>query len=252
MIISQVMNELFFNSLLLFFNADSDKPYYNEIAEFIQEDIPALVLFTKVNYGDIPVMNEFEDEQISDIARMVYIVIATNFADIFNTIVKQYDPYENYFTEREMNTESGGSNTKTGSIDTTPTGSINKDMHGSKERVYNAHTNVGQGTTFESYGDNDFKNISKNIENGSISDNFNNFGETTSFNNYKSTQTFNNVKDEVQGTEDVTENRHGSSGIFSKQELFKRELKNRFYYKLVPIFVSMCVNELITGVYYAD
>lgn len=230
---------------------DSDS-IYSTVGEWIQNMKKPLSVNANVKYGDVPVLDEYNDFTEQEIAQAVTISIADGFVRIFYTLLKEYNPYENYFTERTMSTDTDRDKTKNGKIVTTPKGEVINELGGTKVREYDDHSNVGQGTTFESYGDDDFKNVSKNIVTGKIKDRYQNYGSTTRFNQYSVEQNFDNVEEEETGNETVTEKRNGSSGIFSKQELFKREISNRMNYRLMPILLAMIVSELESGVYYAS
>ena len=49
--------------------------------------------------------------------------------------------------------------------------------------------------------------------------------------------------------EKIEENRHGSSGIFSKQDLTQREIDLRLRNRVIPILVRMVVDTFTSGVY---
>lgn len=252
MTVQQVLTNEFFSLLSDYFADISDTELYLSISDWIETNKYPLVVQSKIKYGDVPTIFEEDDFTINEIAQSVAINIADGFARIYYTLTSEYNPYENYFTERTMTTDTDRDNTRTGKVTTTPKGQAITETNGTRDKTFTGYENVGQGTTFEEYGENDFKNISKNKTDGIITDSFTNYGTTTRFNDYKVEQEYNNLNDSLIGSEDVTENRHGSSGIFSKQELQKREIKNRIRYRLMPIFLAMIVSEIESGVYYAS
>lgn len=252
MTVSQVLTNEFFSHVSDFFSDLGDSELYSAISQWIETNTDALVTQAKIKYGDVPVIFSENEYTVSEIAQFVTVNIANGFARIFLTLTEEYNPYENYFTERTMTTDTDRDNTRNGKITTTPNGKAITETNGKKEKKFNGYENTGQGTTFEEYGDNDFKNISKNKTDGTITDDFTNYGTTTRFENYNVEQEYNNLNDSLTGSEDVTENRHGSSGIFSKQELQKREVSNRMKYRIMPIFLAMIVSEIESGVYYAS
>mgnify|MGYP007101898575 CR=1 FL=1 len=248
---SQVLTNEFFSFVSDFFSDLEDSELYSTISQWIEANKDPLVTQAKIKYGDVPVIFS-EDFTVEEIAQFVTVNIANGFARIFYTLTEEYNPYENYFTERTMTTDTDRDNTRNGKITTTPSGKAITETNGSRNKTFNGYENVGQGTTFEEYGDNDFKNISKNKTNGTINDNFTNYGTSTRFENYKVEQEYDNLKDSSTGSEDISESRHGSSGIFSKQELQKREISNRLKYRIMPVFLAMIVSEIESGVYYAS
>lgn len=252
MTVSQVLTNEFFSYVSDFFSDLDDSELYSAISQWIETNTDALVIQAKIKYGDVPVIFSENEYTVSEIAQFVTVNIANGFTRIFLTLTEEYNPYENYFTERTMTTDTDRDNTRNGKITTTPNGRTITETNGDKKRTFLGYENVGQGTTFEEYGDNDFKNISKNKTDGTITDNFTNYGTTTRFENYNVEQEYNNLNDSLTGSEDVSESRHGSSGIFSKQELQKREVSNRMKYRIMPIFLAMIVSEIESGVYYAS
>lgn len=252
MTVSQVLTNEFFSLVSDFFSDLDDSELYSNISQWIETNKDPLVTQAKIKYGDVPVIFEGNEYTITEIAQFVTVNIANGFARIFLTLTEEYNPYENYFTERAMTTDTDRDNTRNGKITTTPSGQAITETNGTRNKTFEGYENIGQGTTFEEYGDDDFKNISKNRTDGTIKDNFTNYGTTTRFNEYKVEQEYKNLNDSLTGSENVTESRHGSSGIFSKQELQKREVSNRMKYRIMPIFLAMIVSEIESGVYYAS
>ena len=166
---------------------------------------------------------------------MIYMCIGDSFHKIFEALTTQYDPLENFFTRRLLTDSTNGSNTRTGGYSDTPSGS--------KTRSFTNYGNIGQGTTFESCGDGDFRNISKTKTDGTINEGYSNYSETRSYNN---------MKDDVLSTKSVSENKNGNSGIFSKQDLTTREIALRLKHRIIPIFVRMCVDVVNKGVWKDD
>lgn len=244
-----ILTSEFFSLFSQKYPGNTDATYMPNI---INNNKDAIAAYCMLTYGSLPFWDELDDMTTQEIANIAYIAIGANVMRIFDALATKYDPLENYFVEREMGTDTLGTVTKSGNKVKNPTGSISTTSGGTKSTTYNNQGNIGQATTFEDYGDNDFRNVSKNIATGSINEGFNGYGTTTSYNNYSETESYNNIQDETDMNETVTESRHGNSGIFRKQELTSAEIELRVKSKFIPILCRMIVDLFNTGVYYAD
>lgn len=222
---------------------------HDNVGVIIDDSADYLANYTEITYGDLPFWDTLADKTMLEIVYMAYLVMGEPFARVFNALDANYNPLENYFTDRTYNESGSGSNVKTGSIDTTPSGSTSTSTNGERERSYDDHGSKHLGTTYDKSGDNDFANISKDETNGSVTDKFTNYGTTTTFTNYKVEQKYNNVTDTASNSKNGGENRSGSSGIFSKQDLTQREVDLRLRNRVAPILVRMVVDVFNTGVW---
>lgn len=230
-VIPNVLNSLTYETIFGLFNDEGFQTEYYVLERFKDE----IVAYTEMMYDALYAMDFLEDKSTTIRANMIYMCIGNSFHKIFEALTTQYDPLENFFTHRILSDSTNGSNTRTGGYKDTPTGS--------KTRTFNNYGNVGQGTTFESYGDTDFRNISKTIANGTVNDGFNEYSETRSYQN---------MKDDILSTKSVSEDKNGNSGIFSKQDLTTREIALRLKNRIIPIFVRMCVDVVNKGVWKDD
>ncbi len=202
-----------------------------------------------VNYKDLEFIDDLIVEEPEFNAKYAFALLGENIKRIYDALTVEYNPLENYFTDRDMSTTTDNTDVRTGSVDKTIGGSIGSTRTGSRERVYDGHTNVGQATTFEDFGDNDFRNVSKNTESGKITDEYKGFGTTTTYNNYNEKTQYNQLQDKHDGQEDIDEHRSGNSGIFSKQDLTQRELTLRQNNLFMKTMVRMLVDAFNTGVW---
>lgn len=202
-----------------------------------------------LNYKDLEFFDDLEVGETEFNANYAFALLGINILRIYNALVVDYNPLENYFTDRTMGTTTDNTDTRTGDVEKTKGGSIDNAKFGSRNRNYNGHTNLGQATTFETFGDNDFRNVSKNTENGTITDTFSGYGTTTTFHNYVENTKYKTLQDKHDGQEDIEEHRSGNSGIFSKQDLTQRELTLRESNLFMKTFVRMLVDAFNTGVW---
>lgn len=249
MTIPELMNrDNFLNAIGLLYRADERE----DIDTFIGTYKTAIVNYTAIKYSGLAVWSSLEQMTDADIASVAYIDMGSSFARIFDALQTEYDPLENYFTDRTQEIDHGGAITKTGDKTTTPSGTTKVAYDGQVTHGYTGHGSKHQGTTYDAYSDSDFKNISKDVAEGTVTDGYNNYGSTTSFNNYKVEESYNNIAETDTRTEDLEEHRKGNSGIFSKQDLTNREIQLRMKNKIIPIFVRMIVDIFNTGVYSND
>lgn len=250
MTIEQIMNPIFLGMMANHLNDDGFEAAHDYLIE--ESNQTAIQQYVSMKYKWLEVWEDLEDLTEADWERMAYLEMGIAFGKIFNTLMKEYDPLENYFTNRNVDeNESRGINS-TEENTTTPTGSVKNTATGSVDHTYENTTSVNQGTTYDAYGDNDFKNISKNKQTGGTKDTYNNYANTTSYEgNYHVTENKEGEKSETIGRE-LTETRAGASGIFSKQVLTKQEIDLRLGHRIIPIFCRMVVDVFNTGVYSSD
>ena len=219
------------------------------VAHFFTTKFPYLEKYIELTYSDLPFWDELDDMPDSYIVKTAYTALGDAFHKLYMAMTTEYNPLENYFVDRTMSTDTDGDVKKTGNKETTPTGTIAVNSNGTKTHGYQDDSSVSQGTTFESYGDNDFKNINKVKHSGTVTDGFTNFGTTTSYQNYKTTESYNNINTNTDMTESIEEHRSGNSGIFRKQELTKAEIELRVNYQFTKIACRMLVDLFNKGVW---
>jgi hypothetical protein len=230
-VIPNILNDLTYETIFDLFNDEGFQTEYYVLERFKNE----IVAYTEMMYDTLYAMDYLEDKSTTIRANMIYMCIGNSFHKIFEALTTQYDPLENFFTHRLLTDTTNGSNERTGGYSDT--------ANGKKERSYDDHGTTGMGTTFESYGDTDFRNISKTKTNGTVTDDFTNYGQA---------RTYDNMKDTVNSSKSVSENKSGNSGIFSKQDLTTREIALRMKHRIIPIFVRMCVDVVNKGVWKDD
>lgn len=250
MTIEQIMNPIFLGMMANHLNEDGFKEAHDYLIK--ESNQTAIQQYVSMKYKWLEVWEDLEDLTEADWERMAYLEMGIAFGRIFNTLMKEYDPLENYFTNRhETEDETKGINS-TEENTTTPTGSVKNTSTGSVDHTYENTTSINQGTTYDAYGDNDFKNISKNKQTGGTKDTYNNYANTTTYEgDYHVTENKEGEKSETTGRE-LTETRSGASGIFSKQVLTKQEIELRLGHRIIPIFCRMVVDVFNTGVYSSD
>lgn len=228
--VQEILTSEFFTELLNRFNTDGRTDIYQALSDYAGE----FSMLSLVSYEGLCALDIFESRLQTTSSRVsyVYLNIMHSFPKIFDSLVADYNPLENFFTDREMSDSLDSDSTRTGGYTDTPSGS--------KTRSFTNYGNTGMGTTFESFGDNDFRNISKTKADGTIND---------GFINYQEQRVFNSLKDEGNADRSVEEHKSGNSGIFSKQDLTKREIELRLHYRLIPIFIRMCVDCINKGVW---
>lgn len=220
---------------------------HDNIGTVIDDSADYLANYTEITYGDLPFWDNLAEKTQLEIVYMAYLVMGEPFARIFNALDDSYDPLENYFTNRDYEEHGGGSNKRTGKVESTPTGSVSNTTSGTRARDYTNHGTTDQGTTYDE--NSEFVNIAKHITDGSINETFTNYGTTTQYTNYKVTQEYKDLKDESTANKHGAEHRSGNSGIFAKQDLTQREIDLRLRNKVAPILVRMVVDVFNTGVW---
>lgn len=237
-----VLNSAFWNELGALYNEDE----YTDLGNFIQDKGAVLAAYSSMNYGNLKFFEWLSGMPTADIAAIAYLDMGLAFYKVYKALTARYDPLENYFTDRMYSESGGGSNERSGSEETAPTGKVSNTYSGTKETENNGGTNTLEGTA---YDDENFRNISKNTVDTTVTERFNDYGSTTSYTGYKVTKTYNEVTDTQEASKEGSENRSGSSGIFSKQDLTQREIDLRLKNRIFPILVRMVVDVLNTGVY---
>ena len=220
-----------------------------QLRDFILTFQADLSLHVLVNYKDLEFMEDLRVDGVYNNAHYAFGLLGDALLRMFLALRADYNPLENYFTDRDMTTTTDNTDVRTGDVEKTIGGSIGSTRTGTREREYNDHTNVGQATTFEDFTDDDFRNVSKNTETGKIKDTYTGFGTTTTYNNYKEKTQYNQLQDKHDGEEGIEEHRSGNSGIFSKQDLTQRELTLRQNNLFMKTMVRMLVDAFNTGVW---
>jgi hypothetical protein len=224
----EILNDDFFYALANYFTLGGRQ----DIFDFINSQHASLIGFSKLSYEGLYALDSLEGVDTAEVAGFVFAAIGNSFPKIYDALVADYNPLENYFTDREMSDNLNSDTTRTGGYTDTPSGK--------KSREWTDNGVTGMGTTFESYSDDDFRNINKTKSTGSIDDGFEDYHEA---------RVYNSLKDAGKADRKIKENRSGNSGIFSKQDLTEREIKLRLRYRLKPILVRMCVDVMSKGVW---
>lgn len=236
--------------------------FFHQFASQYDEDEPVRVFILEydvelhkhvvINYKGLAFMEDLYAEQAIANAVYAFALMGDNVKKIYDALVTDYNPLENYFTDRTENTEKSGSNVKSGNKTTTPAGSVVSEMNGTRNRTYNNYGSESAATTFDDPGtvaQPNYSPTTSNKQKGTINDGFTNYGTTTRYNSYSVTETYNNITDAQEDSEDITEHRSGNSGIFSKQDLTQRELALRQSNLFIKTFVRMLVDAFNVGVW---
>lgn len=232
--------------------------------------------YTAMHYGDVGIMPHLIPMLPSEKAAVTLMEMGSAYERIASILLAEYDPLENYFTDRTMDTTTESTLGKEGKEvqnirgkeTTTPSGAIHVTDTGTTVSSTEGSDVVGQGTTYDNASTdptaNDFRNLSKTIndlESRVGSDPENPRKSTTSYENYKVdrefTQRANELEyidrvDSMSGTEGIEEHRSGNSGIFAKQDLIQREIRLRLNNRLIPILVRMVIDAINSGVWEND
>jgi hypothetical protein len=233
--------------------------------------------FTALHYGDVGILSHLEPMTVAQRASVTLMEMGSAFERIASILLAEYDPLENYFTDRDMtttydldNTKSGTeTNTRSGKETVTPSGSVTSTDSGITERSTDGSNAVSQGTTYDNAGfspeaTDEFRNIGKTINNVTEkegSDPQNPRKSTTSYQNFKTEREYSNLQDQktfgnrvdsTDGTVSIDESRSGNSGIFAKQDLIQREIRLRLNNRIIPIMVRMVVDAINSGVWEDD
>jgi len=232
--------------------------------------------YTAMHYGDVGIMPHLIPMLPSEKAAVTLMEMGSAYERIASILLAEYDPLENYFTDRTMDTTTDSTLEKEGKEvqnirgkeTTTPSGAIHVTDSGVTVSSTEGSDVVGQGTTYDNASTDptasDFRNISKTIndlESRVGSDPEDPRKSTTSYENYKVdrefTQRANELEyidrvDSMNGTEGIEEHRSGNSGIFAKQDLIQREIRLRLNNRLIPILVRMVIDAINSGVWEND
>jgi len=223
------------------------------------EDLDAVEGYSKITYSDLPLWDWLEDYSDLKRAELAYTVCGQAVGKVAESLAKNYDPLENFFTDGTSDTDYGKTVTKSGKEITTPSGSIINSRNGEHE-VENENTaSLGQSTTYDDAdssvpnpldtADSSLVNVGRNINKGKSKETFNNYNDTTSYSSYKVEKEYSDVAETQSGTDSTEEHRSGNSGIFSKQDLTQREINLRLRNLLVPIIVRQVVDVFNSGVW---
>lgn len=244
--IQEILTSSFFYRFAQWYDGEQ----YEAVKDYFETFQVQLYTHVVLNYDGLNCWEYLDDMTTNAIAEQAFAMLGEPIARIFNALVTVYNPLENYFTDRTMGTVVDSVDNKTGTKATARTGSDSTTWSGSRNREFTNYGSEDSGTTFESPGTIDNPNyvpISKTKQTGTINDGFTSYGSTTTHNT-TDTVTY-NVKNEHDSTEDVTENRSGNSGIFSKQDLTQRELTLRQTNIFMKTAVRMFVDMFNTGVW---
>lgn len=236
-----------------------------------------LASYSTLHYGNVGIMPYLDSMLPSEKAAVTLMEMGMAFERIASILLAEYDPLENYFTDRDMtttydldNTKNGTeTNSRSGKEVVTPSGSITSTDSGITERSTDGSNSVSQGTTYDNAGfsptaTDEFRNMGKTINNVTEregSDPQNPRTSTTSYQNFKTEReyvnlqdqkTFGNRVDSTDGTVSIDESRSGNSGIFAKQDLIQREIRLRLNNRIIPIMVRMVVDVINSGVWEDD
>lgn len=222
-------------------------------------DVNAVIRYSILKYSDLPFWDWLEDLSDANRAELAYTVCGRALGKVAESLAKNYDPLENFFTDGTSNTDYGKTVTKSGKETTTPTGTITYSRDGDHEVESENTASLGQSTTYDDADssvpdpidsvDSSLVNVGRNINKGKTKEKFTNYADTTSYTNYKVEKEYDHVAETQSGTDSTEEHRSGNSGIFSKQDLTQREINLRLRNLLVPIIVRQVVDVFNSGVW---
>lgn len=244
-----VLTSEFFLAFSLQFPSDIPEPD-EETMTFFSTFRDQLAIHASLNYGDLPFWDELDDLTVVQRAQYAFSLLGHPLSRMYHALIANYNPLENYFTDRDMTTDASNTQTKTGDKDVQKTGQVSSTQNGTRTKTYNNQTNTGQSTSFEDPVN--FANVSKDTLTGNVQDSYSGFGSTTTYGtaqNPMSERTVYDVTTEDTGGETVEEHRSGNSGIFSKQDLTQRELTLRQTNLYMKTAVRMFVDAFNTGVW---
>ena len=237
--------------------------YDSDIYLFLDDIDEELNYYVRLFYADLGTVVGAETPA-EMAARMAFLHVGDAFKRIFDILMKEYDPLENFFTKGKFTKAGNFEVEKTGSERTTPSGKIKVSQSGEASNEAESTFSVGQGSTFDTAtttppatdgSASDLYNISRNINHAKNKQVLGNNGQnlpttTTEYENHYVEKTFNNRKDTTKyNNYEEGEDKHGNSGIFSKQDLVSRELKLRLRDRVIPIYVRMVVDCFSSGVW---
>lgn len=267
MTIPQILTSDFWDSLGSRFLTDN----HPEISKFIIDNKNNLFVYSAMTYDGLSILTAIEKTSDEGRADIAYMIMGDAFTRIYKALTTDYDPLENFYTDRTLHDDISGSTeklgteerTRTGDQVTSPSGNVKVTSTGTRKLSVVDGSTVGQGTTFETAttdpkSTSDFRNISKTINDSEQNESFEDFGTNTGYENYEVKTKYNDVKDKLSfqsrsdsttGSHDIDEHKKGNSGIFSKQDLTFREIKLRLREKITEILVRMIVDIFNSGVW---
>ena len=223
-------------------------------------DVNAVISYSILKYADLPFWDWLEDLSDANRAELAYTVCGRALGKVAESLAKNYDPLENFFTDGTSKTDYGKTVTKSGKEITTPMGTVTHYRKGEHTIEIENSVSLGQSTTYDDAdssvptpldtADSSLVNVGRNINKGKTKENFDNFGDSTTYDeNYKVEKSFEDFAETQSGTDSTEEHRSGNSGIFSKQDLTQREINLRLRNLLVPIIVRQVVDVFNSGVW---
>lgn len=237
--------------------------YDSSIYLFLDEIDEELNYYVRLFYADLGTVVG-SDTPAEMAARMAFLHIGDSFKRIFDILMKDYDPLENFFTNGTFTKKGNFEVEKAGSERTTPSGKIKVSQSGESSTEAENTFSVGQGSTFDTAtttppatdaSASDLFNISRNINHAKNKQVLGNNGQnlpttTTEYENHYIDKSFIGRKDTTKyNNYEEGEDKHGNSGIFSKQDLVSREVKLRLRDRVIPIYVRMVVDCFSSGVW---
>ena len=223
-------------------------------------DVNAVIRYSILKYSDLPFWDWLEDLSDANRAELAYTVCGHALGKVAESLAKNYDPLENFFTDGTSDTDYGKTVTKSGKEITTPKGTVTHYRDGTHEIETQDTASLGQSTAYDTAdstvpiplddAESTLVNVGRNITKGKTKEKFDHFGDTTTYDeNYKVEKSFEDYKEAQSGTDSTEEHRSGNSGIFSKQDLTQREINLRLRNLLVPIIVRQVVDVFNSGVW---
>ena len=257
----EILTSSFFEALQAAFEARYTES--EPVCVFLDYFKDDLYLLVELDYPDLPCIEFVEDKTPLILAQVAFMKMGDAFRRIFDALVADYDPLENFFTDGTFSKEGEDSLSKTGKEVTTPSGKVKVIQSGQSITSNSGSYTVGQGTTYDNASTDytstsDFRNISKNHQNQETAQKLGDGSggnlptSTTEYENYKSEKSFEQRADSNEYSESRTENKRGNSGIFSKQDLTQREIRLRLRNRILPIYVRMCVDVFASGVWQSE
>lgn len=255
--VAEILTVDFWNEFI----SQSEAYNYDSLHSFLETYLDSDMLkdYVILKYGDIPCFNDPEIDDYRLRAGIALGEVGHALERIVSVMMASYNPLENYFTDRQMNTDTQGNSVRTGQVESKPEGEVLDEIRGTLIREHENSNVVSQGTTYDNASTNpdgsDFRNISKVIDNTKIKDTSDSSAprkNVRSYDGYKVTTDYKDLTTDTEMGEEIVENKHGSSGIFSKQDLTQREVDLRLRNRLLPIICRMVVSVFETGVYSVD
>lgn len=257
----EILTSSFFEALQAAFEARYTES--EPVCVFLDYFKDDLYLLVELDYPDLPCM-EFVDGMTSLVlAQVAFMKMGDAFRRIFDALTTDYDPLENFFTSGTFTHGKKEELTMEGKEITEPSGKVKVTQKGQSSTSNEGSYSVGQGTTYDNASTDhtsttDFRNISKNVQEQKTTQRLgdssgNNLPTTTTeYEDYKSEKSFEDRANTIEFSGTDSENKRGSSGIFSKQDLTQREIRLRLRNRILPIYVRMVVDVFASGVWQSD